>query len=686
MSNTSFYGGPAGISFEIKEIFTTKVSLEAELTKGWHSNIQPGEYVVVSYGLPSDDMYDSYRIIDVNAYGKSYNSTLWQKVYNEDGEIADATPTTVIQSGFYYRMIASMTGNTPRIMVSNPAVIVENADYSPTIDYDNSNVDQPVITFHLPQGQTLIAEVDRLDAIDQDPVIGFDDGTQTTYADGTTGPTTTNVNHPKIILKVPSVWDIELGDVEWLPYAQRDDIDIEIENKDNNTKQINFKLPLGQTIDFEQLATETRNADQAPVVDIENTLDVDGDRHISMRFRLPRAQVMIAPESETVDPSVNPSVGWGSNNNVNNPQLKFFLPRAVKFFQGTQLGGKSQGAYSANIEGASVGDYYINQPTGFIYLATAATASTQTWTYQGCLQKPLPGVEILGKAPYEENDDGALVPTGPEIEIHYQDPTEETGERYRFTLPSLPAFRALMEIVGASEEGSLAAAPADETSFLFSFKIPKGTRWFVGTAVDDAVIAEGDIPVADSMVGDLYLNNVTGYVYEQTALGVWVKQAGNGLIGPVGKALNILDSVTIDGDASGSPDDTLAAVGAYLTAEDYDPTSDQLIAVSYRKDNVETAYWYFKVDSSWSRVQLTGGVDNLLQQDYDPDGSTTKAYTVEYVNSLIAGTVAAIDKDRKTYSATKIDEMFQDIEDNLETLLNTWGKISDLIPATPSGD
>lgn len=72
----SFYGGPKGIDFEIKQIFTSKYQMDRDLTKGWTSSIFPGDFVIVSYGLPSDANYDIYKNEDLQNYGKSYNSTL----------------------------------------------------------------------------------------------------------------------------------------------------------------------------------------------------------------------------------------------------------------------------------------------------------------------------------------------------------------------------------------------------------------------------------------------------------------------------------------------------------------------------------------------------------------------------------------------------------------------------------
>jgi hypothetical protein len=87
----SFYGGPAGQAFEIVKVFSNKVAMQADLKERWQSSISVGSYVFISYGLPSDDDktgYSSHRAEDAETYGKTYNSTLWQKIYTENSTVA----------------------------------------------------------------------------------------------------------------------------------------------------------------------------------------------------------------------------------------------------------------------------------------------------------------------------------------------------------------------------------------------------------------------------------------------------------------------------------------------------------------------------------------------------------------------------------------------------------------------
>lgn len=144
----SFYGGSPGRSFTIDWIFQSRYgegnSIEEDLKMGWKSPIAVDSFVVVSYGTASDSTYDSLFLKDIELSGKSYNSTLWQKSYDESQET---------NNGLYYRLIMSMTGNTPHIQVGETVSL--NADQMPDVKLDNSEIDKPILTFELPQSQIL---------------------------------------------------------------------------------------------------------------------------------------------------------------------------------------------------------------------------------------------------------------------------------------------------------------------------------------------------------------------------------------------------------------------------------------------------------------------------------------------------------------------------------------------------
>lgn len=106
--------------------------------------------------------------------------------------------------------------------------------------------------------------------------------------------------------------------------------------------------------------------------------------------------------------------------------------------------------------------------------------------------------------------------------------------------------------------------------------------------------------------------------------------------GEVGNPLNIIATEIIT--ATQVAEDTLAAVGAELTARGRDPQAGELIAVTYEKaENDVISYWYFKVDAAWQRVQLSGGMGGAIVNTKVTDATaSSKVYSAEYVNALEA--------------------------------------------------
>lgn len=104
--------------------------------------------------------------------------------------------------------------------------------------------------------------------------------------------------------------------------------------------------------------------------------------------------------------------------------------------------------------------------------------------------------------------------------------------------------------------------------------------------------------------------------------------------GEVGNPLNIIATEIIT--AAQVAEDTLAAVGAELTARGRDPQAGELIAVTYEKaENEAVSYWYFKVNAIWQRVQLSGGIGGVIVNTKVTDATAnSKVYSAEYINAL----------------------------------------------------
>ena len=131
--------------------------------------------------------------------------------------------------------------------------------------------------------------------------------------------------------------------------------------------------------------------------------------------------------------------------------------------------------------------------------------------------------------------------------------------------------------------------------------------------------------------GDLsWSNNSGGELANPTTVNI------RGPQGDVGNPLNIIATETIT--SAQVSEDTLAAVGAELTVRGRDPQAGELIAVTYEKaENDVISYWYFKVNDTWQRVQLSGGMGGFIVNTKVTDATaSSKVYSAEYINALEA--------------------------------------------------
>lgn len=104
--------------------------------------------------------------------------------------------------------------------------------------------------------------------------------------------------------------------------------------------------------------------------------------------------------------------------------------------------------------------------------------------------------------------------------------------------------------------------------------------------------------------------------------------------GPIGNPLNIIaNEIIVETEAQ----DTVAEVGAILTARGLNPQIGELIGVTYHKENSDVSYWYFKINDIWQRVQLSGSMSGLILNEKIEDmTANVKAYSAKYVNALEA--------------------------------------------------
>lgn len=352
--------------------------------------------------------------------------------------------------------------------------------------------------------------------------------------------------------------------------------------------------------------TDVLDADQPPNV----TLDISNPDKPIFTFHLPQSQVfgeaLTQVQAPTVDPEViqcPPSSNPSITNDINHPRLLFKLPRSAKFKFGTLLGKRADKVYqlpistNPSIADLDRGDYYINEPNGFVYLVTNKQGDIMTFEYVACLQAPHPTTTTSFKDPYTPN---GLSKTPVEVTSSYVDDTERTGWNIHFKIPELPDFVVANKTditIPYGQPGTVTIKPINSRQVEFDFRIPQG---------------------------------------------------------PPGDALKIKDSFIFPSDQYPTIQDTLPAISQAieeLLGDENLPDPDELISVNYIiDDNNQLSYWYSynKDTDKWSRVLLTGGVGGLFDNAYNSNDDTYKGYSVNYINSLI-GDIRLDDNGNEIY-------------------------------------
>lgn len=224
----SFYGGLTGQHFKFSAIFPSRAALKEDLKQTMYSPIGLDEFVLVSYGIQNltpypggesdtvsyivdtieaypegkpikqetiielNNYYDN-RTKDIDNYGRSFNSTLWQKVYKSDltpdkenrnivwyknnyitisdiengennyiiAEIKDDNIKEIEQTLDYcYICLGSFTGTMPVIEVISESLAPAN---EPIVSINNTNIDKPIVTFGLPEAVEFFWNVEVID-------------------------------------------------------------------------------------------------------------------------------------------------------------------------------------------------------------------------------------------------------------------------------------------------------------------------------------------------------------------------------------------------------------------------------------------------------------------------------------------------------------------------------------------
>lgn len=620
MNMLSFYGGPSGKDFTIAKIFDSKASLDADIAAGDASEIYAGDYVLVSYGDPNTPAFSTNRQKDGD---KSYNATLWKKDWN---------------NGYEYRLICSIASSYPLFSAGDVEASLPFGS-APQLTIDSTSLANPKIGLKMPA--SLVAgtantteSVAPTEVPSVTPVYGGTLGNELSF----------QAKIPQGVTFTPSVSDA--GEISWTNNGnltnpatksvkgQKGDTGVSFAGIEytpstasggNNTFKVKYSN--GTT------GTESYNikngVDITSVEEITSDIDEgtnsitfvksDGTKvgPVTVKNGSKGSTGTIKSVTATVDANVGtPQVTAKAKGDPSNADITFEF-KNLKGNPGTistvtaavdntsvdtgdpecvvELGGTPENRSFNLVFSHLVGTQGVKGDTGYYFTPAVDAFGNLSWNNNGELNNPVT-VNIRGP----KGDGGTVEITNVVID----NGSSETAD------PSV-------EVISSTTD-------PQHAKYSLSFHNLVGKRGVQGPRgyyFLPSVAANGDLS---------WINNSGGELANPTTINI------RGPQGEVGNPLNIIATEIIT--AAQVAEDTLAAVGAELTARGRDPQAGELIAVTYEKsENDVISYWYFKVDATWQRVQLSGGMGGVIVNTKVTDATaSSKAYSAEYVNALEA--------------------------------------------------
>lgn len=618
MNMLSFYGGPAGKDFTIAKIFDSKASLDADIAAGDASKIYAGDYVLVSYGDPNTPEFSTNRQKDGD---KSYNATLWKKDQN---------------NGYEYRLICSIASSYP-LFSAGAAEASLPFGSAPQLTIDSSSLANPKVGLKMPASlvagtANTIESVAPTAAPSITPVYGGTLGNELSF----------QAKIPQGVTFTPSISDA--GEISWTNNGDLPNPDIKSIKGQKGDTGVSFagieytpSAASGGNNTFKvkysngTTGTESYNikngTDIASVEEVSSDTDgginsitfvkSDGTKvgPVNVKNGSKGSTGTIKSVTATVDANVGtPQVTAKAEGDPSNADIAFEF-KNLKGNSGTisavtaavdntsidtgdpgcvvELGGTPENRSFNLAFSHLVGKQGIQGPRGYYFTPSVATSGELSWNNNGELDNPAT-VNIKGP----KGDGGTVEITN----ILIDNGSSETAT------PSA-------EVISGTTDPQHA-----KYSLSFHNLVGKrGTQGPRGYYFLPSVATNGDLS---------WSNN--GELANPTTVNI------RGPQGEVGNPLNIIATEIIT--ATQVAEDTLAGVGAELTARGRDPQAGELIAVTYEKaENDVISYWYFKVDAAWQRVQLSGGMGGAIVNTKVTDATaSSKVYSAEYVNALEA--------------------------------------------------
>lgn len=621
MNMLSFYGGPAGKDFTIAKIFDSKASLDADIVAGDASEIYAGDYVLVSYGDPNTPAFSTNRQKDGD---KSYNATLWKKDWN---------------NGYEYRLICSIASSYPLFSAGAVEASLPFGS-APQLTIDSSSLANPKIGLKMPA--SLVAgtmnttesvaptEVPSVTPVYGGTVLGNELSFQTKIPRGVTfTPSVSdageiswtndgNLTNPatKSIKGQKGDTGVSFAGIEYTPSTAsggNNTFKVKYSNGTTGTESYNIR----NGIDITSVEEVPSDADGG--TNSITFVKSDGTKvgPVTVKNGSKGSTGTIKSVTATVDANVGiPQVTAKAKGDPSNADITFEF-KNLKGNPGTistvtaavdntsvdtgdpecvvELGGTPENRSFNLVFSHLVGTQGVKGDTGYYFTPAVDTLGNLSWNNNGELNNPAT-VNIRGP----KGDGGTVEITNVVID----NGSSETAD------PSV-------EVISSTTD-------PQHAKYSLSFHNLVGKRGVQGPRgyyFLPSVAANGDLS---------WINNSGGELANPTTINI------RGPQGEVGNPLNIIATEIIT--AAEVAEDTLAAVGAELTARGRDPQAGELIAVTYEKsENDVISYWYFKVDATWQRVQLSGGMGGAIVNTKVTDATaSSKVYSAEYVNVLEA--------------------------------------------------
>lgn len=618
MNMLSFYGGPAGKDFTIAKIFDSKASLDADIAAGDASEIYAGDYVLVSYGDPNTPAFSINRKKDGD---KSYNATLWKKDWN---------------NGYEYHLICDLTVDYPLFIAGTTEASLP-FESAPQLTIDSSSLANPKVGLKMP------ASLKAGTANTTELVAPTAKASITPVYDGTLkNELSFQAKIPRGTTFTPSVSNA--GEISWTNdggltnpatksiKGQKGDtgisfagIEYTATSASGGTNKFKVKYSNG-TVGTEEY--QIRNGvDIINVEEIPSSEDSGSNSITFIKSDETKIGPIVVKNGSKGSTGTIKSVNATVDENVGTPQVTATLSgdasNADISFAFKNLKGKPGeiSAVTATVGNTSVeegepscqviaggtpenrsfelafnnivGKRGLRGDVGYYFTPTVDAAGNLSWVNNGELTNPTT-VNIKGP----KGEGGTITITG----ITVDNGSSETGT------PSA-------EIISGTTEPQNAKYSISFHN-LVGKRGPQGAR---GYYFWPTVSVNGDLS---------WNNNSGGELANPTTVNI------RGPQGEVGNPLNIIATEIIT--VAQVAEDTLAAVGAELTARGRDPQAGELIAVTYEKpENDAISYWYFKVNATWQRVKLSGGMGGAIVNTKVTDATaSSKVYSAEYVNAL----------------------------------------------------